>query len=270
MLLGALIHALWNAWLRGGKDQLKIRTMMVVSSSVLCLGLLFFLPIPSPAAWPFIALSVVGHLAFNLFLVQMYREGDLSQTYIISRGTQPLLISIGGAIFASEVPTFGVLVGIILVSAGILLLVNMNRVRSSAGKYALLTGGVSSVNSILAGMGIRADEGGVLSYMSWIVALNGIPMCAIYLALRKDLRIWEMERFDWIAAILGGFFATAGYALTIWAMRHAPFAAVSALRETSILFALLLGCTMLREKLTLRKIIASLLTFIGASLISAD
>lgn len=266
VLLAAFMHAGWNAWLRGSTDRLRVRTMMVLSSSVLCAAALPFLPPPHPAAWLFIWLSVFVHLAYNGVLVLMYRQGDLGQTYVISRGAQPLLVSLGAFLFAGEAPSMESLTGICFVSTGIFILAGAGHLPLRSVGFAILTGLASTSTALLDGMGGRV-AGNTLSFTAWVVVLNGLPMTVLFVAVRRDFRFWRMSGNDMAAAIGGGTIATIAFAMIIWAMSHTPLGAVAALRETSILFALLFGSVFIGERFTARKLVGAAIILTGAVII---
>jgi uncharacterized membrane protein len=104
ILFAAMLHASWNALLRAGTDRLWSITMMCIAIALACGGLALVLPMPAQASWGYAILSALFHVGYNLFLVRTYRSGDLGQTYPIVRGSSPLLVSLGAAFFAGELP----------------------------------------------------------------------------------------------------------------------------------------------------------------------
>src|ERR1700677_2962069 len=120
VLLAAFLHAAWNALLRGGSDRFRGITVMSSTAGLVCLAAIPFLPMPHARAWPYIVASGVVHILYNLLLVRQYRQGDFGHTYPVARGSSPMLIAIGGVLFASEHLSATVFIGITLISAGIL------------------------------------------------------------------------------------------------------------------------------------------------------
>src|ERR1700744_621889 len=141
VLLAAVLHASWNALLRAGSDRLWSMTVMCVAIAMACAGLAPFVPAPARASWGYALLSALLHVGYNLFLVRTYRSGDLGQTYPISRGSSPVLVSLGAALFAGEMPDTISAIGVLLVSGGIILLAFQGR-KLGLGSlpYALGTG----------------------------------------------------------------------------------------------------------------------------------
>ncbi|MBJ7371405.1 MAG: EamA family transporter [Pseudomonas sp.] len=266
VLFAALLHASWNALLRGGADRLWSMTIMCVAIAIVCAIATFFMAAPAPESWGYALLSALLHVGYNLFLVRSYRVGDLGQIYPISRGSSPALITLGAALFAGETITPAELLGIGLVSGGIISLAFRGRSLSVPSlPYALGTGCFIAAYSVVDGIGARLS-GAPLAYTVWMSALWGVLMPLVYIGLR-DARSLFSARPGMLAAVVGGLVSLLAYAIVIYAMNEAPLGAVSALRETSVLFAALLGYLFLGEKLTVRRMLACVVIASGAIII---
>lgn len=266
VLFAALLHASWNALLRGGVDRLWSMTMMCVAIAIVCAVAALFLSPPAPESWGYALLSALLHVGYNLFLVRSYRVGDLGQIYPISRGSSPALITLGAALFAGETITPAELLGIGLVSGGIMSLAFRGRSLSVPSlPYALGTGCFIAAYSVVDGIGARLS-GAPLAYTVWMSALWGVLMPLVYIGLR-DARSLFSVRPGMLTAVVGGLVSLLAYAIVIYAMNEAPLGAVSALRETSVLFAALLGYLFLGEKLTVRRMLACVVIASGAIII---
>jgi drug/metabolite transporter (DMT)-like permease len=195
----------------------------------------------------------------------MYRQGDFGHTYPIARGSSPLLIAMGGFFLASERLHGATVLGIILVSLGILMLAFGGEVHAEHVSAALTTGAAIAIYSVTDGLGVRLS-GNALAYTTWMVIGYGLPMPLIFLFVRRKQggRLFQGPPRDFAKAAGGGVLSIVGYGIVIWAMEHAPMGPVSALRETSVLFAVLLGCGYLREPFTWRKALSSVLIVTGA------
>lgn len=265
-LFAALLHASWNALLRGGTDRLWSMTIMCLTIAVVCAAIALFLPLPASASWTYVLSSALLHVGYNLCLVRSYECGDLGQTYPIARGSSPLMVTCAAAIFAGEKIECSTLGGITLVTGGILMLAVKGGKRVMAGlQYTLATGGFIAAYSVVDGMGARAS-GNALSYTVWISVLWGVLMPVLYVVLRdsKSLLCW---RPGLLHAAAGGLVSLLAYGIIIYAMTAAPMGAVSALRETSVLFAAVLGYLFLGETLTLRKMLACAVIVTGTLMI---
>ncbi|WHS58290.1 DMT family transporter [Pseudomonas sp. G2-4] len=255
VLFAALLHASWNALLRGGADRLWSMTVMCIAVAIASAVAAAFMAPPAVASWGYAVLSAVLHVGYNLFLVRSYRVGDLGQTYPIARGSSPVLITLGAAVFAGESIVPSALLGIVLVSGGIISLAFRGRNLSVPSlPYALGTGCFIAAYSVTDGIGTRLS-GAPLAYTVWMCALWGVLMPMVYIGVR-DARSLFSVRPGILTALFGGLVSLLAYGIVIYAMNEAPLGAVSALRETSVLFAALIGYVFLGEKLTARRLLA--------------
>jgi len=266
VLLAALLHAGWNGLLRSGTDRLWSMTVMCAAVAVASVAIGWWLAPPAQASWLYAVLSALLHVGYNLFLVRTYESGELGQTYPISRGASPVLITFGAAVFAGETVGAEALMGIFLVSGGIISLAfKGRRIAVPSLPYALGTGCFIAAYSVTDGVGVRLS-GAPLAYTVWMCALWGVLMPAVYVGLRGARSLWVI-RPGLGMAVLGGLVSLLAYAVVIYAMSVAPMGAVSALRETSVLFALLIGYFFLGESLTGRKVITCVVIVIGIFII---
>jgi drug/metabolite transporter (DMT)-like permease len=263
LVLGAaVLHASWNALLRGRSDLLWSITMMSIASSLVAIPGILLLPPPAAASWPYIAVSAVLQVGYSLFLVQAYRMGEFSQVYPIARGSAPLLVTLGAAILAGERPSLVSLLGIALVCGGIISLARRGGVRMRAVVPALATGAFIASYGVCDGIGSRLS-GSALAYAAWIFLLYGASLPLITLGPKRRPKAWPAPA-ETLKALGGGALAMLGYSTVVWAMSLSPMGPVAALRETSILFAAIIGRLFLGEKLTLRRVAACLAITIGA------
>jgi len=266
VLFAALLHASWNALLRGGADRLWSMTVMCLAVALASVAAAVFLPAPARASWMYAVLSAVLHVGYNLFLVRSYRAGDLGQTYPISRGSSPLLITVAASAFAGERVAMSALLGIALVAGGIISLAfNGRKLAVPSLPYALGTGCFIAAYSVVDGIGVRLS-GAPMAYTAWMCALWGALMPAVYIGLRGADNLFTM-RPGFATAVTGGLVSLLAYGIVIYAMSGAPMGAVSALRETSVLFAALIGYFFLGETLTVRKMLACAVIAAGAIVI---
>jgi drug/metabolite transporter (DMT)-like permease len=249
-VLGAgFLHASWNALLKSstGGDALLDTTAVVAGSSLWGLVFVGLVPFPPGGAWPFIAASSLIHFGYYLTLSHAYRTGDLSFAYPLMRGTAPLLVTILGSIVLRELPTLQMGIGIALISVGIVSIAFIQRRAHSraAAYWAFANAGLIAAYTLVDGAGARAS-GNALSYVTWLIFLEGIPFAG-WVLVRRGRPAVAYLRGNARIGVVGGGFSLAAYAIVLWAMTRAPIAAVAALRETSVLFAALLGSLWLKE-----------------------
>jgi drug/metabolite transporter (DMT)-like permease len=268
ILTAAILHATWNAILRGAPDRLWSITIMGAVGAMAALPLAVASPKPALESWRFIALSVTLQVGYCLFLVRAYRTGHLAHVYPIARGSAPLLVTLAAALFAGERLGGPGLAGVVLVSGGIMVL-TLGRDRPDLpSSLAALAAGVFIASYMLAdGLGVRLSRSAI-GYAAWQTVAQGVTMPVAYWAVRRQWPPLPKPSSDAPiigAAIIGAF----GYGVVIWAMSLGPMGKVSALRETSILFATLLGAVFLKEPLTPRRAIGAAVIAAGAICLSA-
>ncbi|CAN5240651.1 DMT family transporter [soil metagenome] len=267
VLFAAALHASWNALLRGGADRLWSMTVMNITSAVVCGTVAVLVATPDKASWPYIATSGFLHIGYSLFLVRTYRTGDLGQTYPIARGSSPVLVTLGAAVFAGETPGPLSILGMLLVSGGIMSLAFERRQLSSAIlPYALITGAFIGAYSVTDGIGVRLS-GNAIAYTVWMELIAGLLFPVIYVC-RRDWRSLVRGRKETAIAASGGVISTIGYGIIIFAMSLGPMGSVSALRETSVVFAAIIGAAFLHERLTFYRLAACIVIAAGAICIS--
>ncbi|MFM0740821.1 DMT family transporter [Paraburkholderia xenovorans] len=267
VLLSALLHATWNAFLHLSEDRVWLLGMMAIPYIAVSAVGVVVLPLPAPAAWPYIFASVVLEFGYLLALIRAYRSGDFGQIYPIARGLSPMLVFVGALVFAHESLKPLAAIGVALVSIGIISLAFRRGMRFSGDSvpFALLTGFFIATYSVVDGIGARVAGNG-LSYIMWVYLIWNIPqfLLAWYWRGAKGLFI---GRAVCLKGMASGALALSAYCLIIEAYRYLPIAMVSALREMSSIFAVLIGWLFMREQLTTRRIVACALVTLGAVLI---
>jgi len=250
IVLGAgFLHASWNALLKSspGGDAVLDTMAVVAGSSLWGLLIVPFVSMPDPAAWKYMLASSVIHFGYYITLAQAYRAGDLSFAYPLMRGSAPLIVTVFGILFLRELPSAQMMIGIVLISAGVLSIAFVQRrAHSTAAAYwAFANAAIIACYTLVDGAGARAS-GNALSYVTWLIFLEGLPFMISVIARRgKPAFVYLLASKR--TALAGGACSLAAYGLVLWAMTRAPIAAVAALRETSVLFAALIGSLVLKE-----------------------
>lgn len=269
VLLAAVLHAAWNAMVRGQGDKLTAMTSVILGEALFALPVAFAYPFPPPASWPYILASVVLHTGYSVVLMLAYRIGELTLVYPIARGSAPLIVAALSATLIGEVLPAGATLAILTLCGGIL---TLGLVRSADGTFdlkasalALVVGCFIAGYSICDGIGARL-AGGAAGYWSWIAVIDVAVFMGIAFALKGRALGGEL-RANWRVVLIGGFACYLAYLLVIWAFVHAPIALVTALRETSIVVAMMIGVVFLNERLSLLKCVATFATVAGAILL---
>ena len=269
VLFAGLLHASWNSIVKAQTKGLPVIALIASSAAIFSVVAIPFVPNPSPAAWPYIAISVVLETCYFLFLVLAYRHGGLSHIYPIARGTAPLLVAIFSVTVIGEALTGQGFFAILVIGLGIMSLALTKGVNGLREKravfYALGSGCFTAAYTIVDGLGARL-AGTPHGYVIWKFLFIGIPVTLIALCVEKDETLRVFLR-DWKLGLVGGLTILAAYWLVIWAYTLAPIALVAALRETGIVFAVLIGVLIFKEKLNLAQMAAITAILIGAAMI---
>lgn len=265
----ALLHAAWNALIKGGADKRVAMGAVVIGHFPLALVALWYAPLPTPTSLPYLGAGILLHFAYQLFLLQSYRMGDLTQIYPIARGSAPLIVALVSVVFLGVDLTPVELAGVTVIGAGVLSLALVRRAdglrNGHAAMMALATGCFIASYSLVDGLGARL-AGTSLGFYGWLAIGNAVGMIA-YLAITSPASLRDIATRGRRVFLIGGSASFLAYALVTWAFTQAPIALVTALREVSIIFALLIGVFFLKERLDLAKVFATMTTLLGVILL---
>ena len=264
VLGAAFLHAGWNALIRIGASKVTIMLVMTLVQGVMGVAMAIYYGLPTTATWLWLIASGVFHAGYKVFLAFAYEHGDLSRVYPIARGAAPLFVLAVSAVLLNEsLLTFEV-IAVLILGLGI---VAMGRGAFVLGEsrqlvpFALASAAMTAGYSIVDGLGARV-AGNAAMYVAWLFVLDALIFTPtiLYLRgasiLRASVRIWGL---GFCAALL----SYVAYAIAVWAMTQAPIALVAALRETSILFAVLIGWLVFDERMDQTKATAAVLIMIG-------
>ena len=267
VLGAAAMHAGWNAVIKIRLDRFASISLMTLATAVVSLPVLPFVAFPSAETWGWIGASLVFHTGYKYFLTRAYDAGDLAQAYPLARGSAPLLTTIGAVLLFREMPEPVAIGGIVLLSAGTFVMSlrggSVDGLGGRAVVYALVTSLFIAGYTLTDGMGARSADT-ALSYAAWLYIGDGI-WSSIFCILLRGPGIVRVVLPEWKSALGAGFLSAAAYAIAMWAMTKAPIAMVAALRETSILFAMMLSVLMIGETLTRWRVAAALLIVGGVA-----
>ena len=262
-LFVAILHASWNAFLRTGSDRLWTVTVMSFSATVAAIPLALFHPLPVPSAWPYIVLSACLQVGYSLFLVAAYRYGELGQVYPIVRGSVPLLVTLGGFALAGERLSTLQTLGVVLAALGIMSLsLGKGRAATTSILYALATGAIIAAYATVDAVGVRS-AGSSGAYTAWVLLVYGMLLPVTFIICRGKLTV-DLRSPDALKALGGGIFALIAYGAVVAAFALGPAGPITAIRETSVVFAVLIGRLFLGETLTPKRIAACGVVALGA------
>ena len=267
VMAAALLHAIWNALIRRGVDKQAMMLVLTLGNALTGLCVVATRPWPAPEVWVWIAASGLIHTAYQLFLAYAYEQGDLSRVYPLARGGAPMIVLAVSLVFALDPVTLPEIAGVLLLGAG--LAVMARGVFTSGESRRMLPFAAGSACATAAytltdGIGARIG-GDPVGYTGWLLIAAAVFYVPAILALRGARVVPRAPRV-WGVGLVAGACSFAAYAIVVWAMTQAPIALVAALRETSILFAVLIGWWVFREVMNRQKALAALLIVAGVVL----
>jgi len=269
VLFAALLHASWNALIKSGTDKALDTALIHILGCGVGVVLVALFGLPRREAWPWLAASMTIHIGYYITLVGAYRHGELGFSYPIMRGTAPLLVAMLSGQLIGERLSLTAWLGVAGISGGVLL-IGLTRSHVHGGSrrhalgYALANAAIIAAYTLVDGMGVRAS-GNALQYVSLLFMLDGLPYFTIVMWQRRaalaDSIAFMKQR--WPVALVGSSASLGAYAIALWAMTKAPVASVAALRETSVLFATLIGVLMLKERFRLQRLLGAGAVVVG-------
>ena len=270
VLFAAACHAGWNALIKVGLDPLSTTTLIATGAAVVSLVFLPLAGMPAPPAWPWLIASAIIHLLYFAALIESYRAGDLGQVYPIARGSAPLMTAIVSTAFVGEHLSLLGWSGIVTLAAGVLLLSarggrGIAQLDRRAVSYALSTALTICAYSITDGLGVRLSRNPA-AYALWLFVANAVVLVP-YALWRDGRSVTASIRRFWPRGLAGGALQALSYGIAVWAMTLAPIALVASLRETGVLFGVILAVLVLKEPLRTARVAGAALIVSGLVLI---
>lgn len=269
VLFAALLHAAWNFLVKREADKYLSMSAVVIGHAPFAGVALIISPLPGMESLPYLIISAFLHAGYQFFLLNSYRFGDLSQVYPLARGVAPMIVA-GISLFLMGIDLSWIEISaIITIGTGIMSLSLMRyhdgRRNGQAAFLALTTGGFIAGYSLVDGMGAR-EAGTAFGFYGCLSMINALVFAIIMKRMRPGL-LTKLISPHWRLSLAGGGASFLAYSMVIWAFTQSPIALVTALRETSILFALLFGAFFLKERIDIMKILATILTLFGVAML---
>ncbi len=265
VLIATVLHAIWNGMVKKHPDKVVAVSGIVFGHVPCSIVAIILLPAPSIESIPYIIASTLIHQGYQWFLLSSYQIGDLTKVYPIARGSGPLVATIISILFLGLVLDNLIILSILFVCLGIIILGIFDKVSKNYSKiiqYSLFTGFFIGLYSLVDGYGARVSLSAI-SYISWSFLVNAFVF-PVVLSFKNQKKVFKRvmnkgKQIFWI----GGTMSYVIYVIVVWGFTKAPIPMVGALRETSILFSILIGYFFLKEKITPTKILSILLILIG-------
>lgn len=267
VLGAAFLHALWNALVRVGTSRLGAMVILSLGGVPVGLAVVLTRPALDGAVAPWVAASAAVHFFYRFFLTFAYERGDLSRVYPIARGAAPLLVGLVSGLVLADVITPVEHAGIAVLGGGILLMAQGVFARGEDRRlipFALASAAATAAYTLIDGAGARV-AGDAAAYVAWVFVVDGLAFALGMIAWR-GLDVLPRDGRAWHIGLLATVASYGAYAVSVWAMTVAPIALVAALRETSILFAVLIGWLAFGEPMNRGKALAALVIVGGVAL----
>ena len=267
VIFAAILHAAWNALLKGGKEPLLDAGVIALITAIISAIGLCFVEMPDKASWPYLMTGVVVHNLYFLALSYSYKHGDLGPVYSIMRGLPPIIVSLGGFLIIGEnLPYLG-WAAVIVTSAGLILIGHKDHWPSQKGLiFAVCTATTIATYTLVDGLGTRVS-GSVLGYLFVLQLITSTIFTTGIMLVKREAFI-ERVRLRWRRGLIGTIASLMAYGIVLWAMTEAPMGIVSSLRETSVLFANVFAVLLLGEPFRKRIIGPAILIVIGIVLLN--
>lgn len=267
VIAAALLHAVWNAILKIQGDRLVVMALLTGFSGLFSLLALPFVDVPPPAAWPYLGASFVIHNIYYLLLVVCYRFGDFSHVYPIARGSAPLLVTAISVVILGEHLDRNGLIAVGIIGLSLMALAQIRHPTANWRPFAaaMATGVFIALYTVIDGLGIRA-AGDPHGYTFWLFFFDAFPLMIIVVVLKRRETLRLLRANFWLG-LFAGFISLFATWLVMWALALAPTPYVSALRETSLIFAVIIGAVFMKERIDLRRWLAVLTTMAGTILL---
>jgi phosphonate utilization associated putative membrane protein len=267
VLFGALLHASWNALVKSSTDKEMDTALIHLIGSLMAIPLVWVEGWPPRSAWPYLVASITIHVGYYFALTGAYRHGDLGLTYPLMRGVAPLLVALSASVTLDEqLPLLGCL-GVLGISVGVLVL-GLSRHAFEAPKavaFALGNAVIIAIYTVVDALGVRAAGptlASTLQYVATLFMFDGWPF-ALMIFFQRGPALPRYARQRWPLASLGALASLGSYGIALWAMTRAPVAMVAALREVSVLFAVVIGTLVLKEVVTTSRMLGAMVIISG-------
>jgi len=267
ILFSAILHASWNAFIKNKGNGFAKMVILATIIALFMVPLLFYVGLPSSTAAIYLFFGVIAHTMYMHSLTRAYAIEDFSVAYPFARGLAPLLtililiFILNKTILLNEIIAIGIIIsGIFVLFIGKSFSLNYKNV------LALLYFPVSiTFYTLVDSYAVKTVESS-MQYIVWLFFLMPIPILLYSISNQRNLLIttFTENKFPLIIAAIG---SVTSYSLVLWAYTQAPIHYVASIRESSIIFASLIGLLFFKEQGLKRRLAAAVILFIGVFLL---
>lgn len=273
-LASALTVAITNVMVKRGGDVLTARMLVAVVMGLTVLPLAPFVPLPPEGTWGLIAISMVVHWFYQFCAIRALHRGALSLVFPVMRGLGPLATAVFAALWLSEKLAPLQIAGLVVASLSIIIFALPTALTAEGRKLDRTALFWAAMTAIGVGLYAVADTRAAramdtpLTFIVWLFLLDWIGVTAVFFWQRGS-RAWKFVKPELRNGVIGGVAGSISYGLAIYAYTLTDAAMVTALRETSVVFAASFGAWLLREGFGARRITAAATLAAGLVLMQA-
>ena len=274
-LVSALAHAIFGALQKGRYDPWLTRGAIDGWLAVLSAPIALFV-VPWPDAWMAVLLAgaIVVHFAYKVTMALAYERAAYTVVYPVVRGTGPLVTVIAASLFFAESYTVLQWLGVACLSGGILLLALRNLREEVLDRRALQLGLIwAFAGGLLVALYTTYDAYAIrqspdpFTFLAWFFFVTALdfPVLAA-LRLRRMPVVPDLGPLVW-RGFFGALIAWVSFGGVLLATRLDSVGEAAVLRETSVVFAALIGWFILGEKVGPRRLVLMCLVALGAVMV---
>ena len=215
-------------------------------------------------AWPFVAASSTLEVGYFALLAAAYRRAELSVVYPLARGLAPVLVLIGAVAFTGAHTSAAQVCGVLLVASGILLVRGLRRAHTQGAIFGLVIACVIASYTVVDKHGVA--HAAPLPYLELISVFMALGYAGWFIVARGPSALRDAAD---TRSVVAGAATFAAYALVLAALRLAPAASVSAVRESSVLIATILAALVLNERVSRTRLAGAALVVGGIALLAS-
>ncbi len=262
-----------NTFVKAAKDILGGRAVMAFTSAILMLPFVFVAPLPNPQTWMILGLSLPAHWLYQTALVRALSRGDLSLVFPVMRGSAPLLTALAASLVLGEHVSPLAITGLLIASLATVVFAlpeknfgGSRKVRNSALLWAMATGACVAIYNVIDAQGVRSGPS-QWSFIVWLFVLDWIGINTIAYITRGHRQFIAGARAALWPGIGAGVCSLISFSMALYGFSIAPVAYISAMRETAVVIAAVMGWWFLKEGFGARRTFAAVILASGLALL---
>lgn len=273
-IISAAAHAGINAYLKLSKHKIVLRAMVSWVAAICFIPLMIIKPFPTSQGWLMLIASATGHFFYQYAQIQSLKFADLSIAYPVTRGAAPVFTTIASILLLSEETSVTAMIGIGIISLSVLSGISMAKMRNDKMLqkgviWSLITGFCAAIYTVIDSYGGQSVSD-PLSFIAWFFVFNGVGVTILSFSKYKSSELPQIAKTELKRAVIAGICAAISYGGIIYAfyLSGGKTAELAALRESGVIFGIILAYFMLDEDITIRRLLSAIGITIGVAVIA--